>query len=139
MLFSKKILCFYLCIGMALIPFLASDRLFAKKKAATKIVHSPIKYFVPGSRISINAKVTDPAGIMLVSPVLNLGGNLGDMLRIARDHRRGAEVRLEASDQDRWLAWRNMFSWVIANTPGPGSRLIGPEVLPYFVADNAHC
>ena len=66
-------------------------------------------------------------GILLISPVLNLSGNLGDMIRITRSVRQGQDVHLEASDQGLWRSWAGMFSWITANTPGPGSRLQGPE------------
>ncbi|MEN8006840.1 MAG: hypothetical protein ABFS42_07465 [Candidatus Krumholzibacteriota bacterium] len=65
------------------------------------------------------------AGMLLISPVLNLGGNLGDMIRITRSVRQGQDVHLGASDQRLWRSWTGMFSWVTANTPGPGSRLPG--------------
>ena len=65
------------------------------------------------------------AGFLLISPVLNLNGNLDDMIRITRSVKQGQEVRLGASDQALWDSWAGMFSWVTANTPGPGSRLPG--------------
>jgi hypothetical protein len=68
MLVSKKGLSVCLCIGIILIPFIGSGDLLARKKKSSsiEIVHSPIKYFVPGSRIMVSAEVTDPTGIMLV-------------------------------------------------------------------------
>jgi hypothetical protein len=57
---------------------------------------------------------------------LNLGGNLRDMIRITRVSRQGNEVHLGASDQSLWRSWEGMFSWVTANTPGPGSHVPGP-------------
>ncbi len=65
------------------------------------------------------------AGMLLISPVLNLNGNLDDMIRITRSVRQGQEVRLGASDQPLWESWAGMFSWVTIHTPGPGSRLDG--------------
>lgn len=65
-------------------------------------------------------------GVMLISPVLNLGGNLEDMIRMTRSYRQGREIRLGASDRALWESWRSMFSWVTTQTPGPGSRLPGP-------------
>jgi hypothetical protein len=64
-------------------------------------------------------------GVMLVSPVLNLGGNLGDMVRLTRSYREGRQVRLGASDQALWQSWRSLFAWVTTATTGPGSRLPG--------------
>jgi hypothetical protein len=69
------------------------------------------------------------AGFLLISPVLNLNGNLGDMVRIARTSRQGREVRLGASDQALWQSWKGMFSWVTANTAGPGSGMAGPPAV----------
>jgi hypothetical protein len=69
------------------------------------------------------------AGLLLISPVLNLNSNLDDMIRITRDVRQGQDVRLGASDQALWDSWAGMFSWVTANTPGPGSRLAGPAAV----------
>ena len=67
MFVSKKVLPVCLCIGIIFIPFIGSGDLLAKKKSSSiKIAHSPIKYFVPGSRIKVSGKVTDPTGIMLV-------------------------------------------------------------------------
>jgi len=66
-------------------------------------------------------------GVLLISPVLNLSGNLGDMIRITRSVRQGQDVHLGSSDQDLWRSWADMFSWITVNTPGPGSRLPGPE------------
>ncbi len=65
------------------------------------------------------------AGLLLISPVLNLNGNLDDMIRITRDARQGYDVRLGTSDQALWESWEGMFSWVTVHTPGPGSRLPG--------------
>jgi hypothetical protein len=65
------------------------------------------------------------AGLLLISPVMNLNGNLGDMIRITRSVRQGGEVHLGASDQALWESWSGMFSWLTVNTPGPGSRLAG--------------
>lgn len=65
------------------------------------------------------------AGLLLVSPVLNLNGNLGDMIRITRSTRAGRDVRLGASDQATWQSWSGLFSWATTHTPGPGSRLAG--------------
>jgi len=69
------------------------------------------------------------AGLLLISPVLNLNSNLDDMIRITRVVRQGQDVRLGASDQALWDSWAGMFSWVTANTPGPGSRLDGPDAV----------
>ena len=65
------------------------------------------------------------AGLLMISPVLNLNGNLGDMIKITRNVRQGHEVRLKASDQALWESWSGMFSWLTVHTPGPGSRLRG--------------
>jgi hypothetical protein len=67
MFVSKKVLTVCLFIGIIFIPFLGSGDLLAKKKKSSsiEIAHSPIKYFVPGSRIKVGAEVTDPTGIML--------------------------------------------------------------------------
>jgi len=64
-------------------------------------------------------------GLLMISPVLNLNGNLGDMIKITREVRQGHEVRLEASDQALWESWSGMFTWLTVHTPGPGSRLPG--------------
>jgi len=64
-------------------------------------------------------------GLLMISPVLNLNGNLGDMVKITRSVRQGHEVRLEASDQALWESWAGMFSWLTVHTPGPGSQLSG--------------
>ncbi len=66
------------------------------------------------------------AGVLLISPLLNLKGNLGDMIRVTGRVRQGQEVRMKASDQNLWTSWAGMFSWVTVNTPGPGSRQSGP-------------
>lgn len=68
-------------------------------------------------------------GLLVITPVLNLNGNLGDMIRIARSTRQGHEVKLGASDQALWQAWQGMFSWVRVNTPGSGSSLTGPPAV----------
>jgi len=69
------------------------------------------------------------AGLLLISPVLNLNSNLDDMIRITRAARQGQEVRMGASDQALWDSWSGLFSWVTAHTPGPGSRLTGPAAV----------
>ena len=65
------------------------------------------------------------AGLLLISPVLNLNGNLGDMIRITRSVRQGNEVVMRTSDQPLLDSRAGMFSWLAAHTPGPGSRLPG--------------
>jgi hypothetical protein len=64
--------------------------------------------------------------VLLISPVLNLRGNLGDMIRITNRVRQGLEVLMEASDQAQWQSWAGLFRWVTVNTPGPGSPQSGP-------------
>ncbi len=52
-------------ITLFILPFNV-DMSFAKKKGTTKIKHTPIKYFVPGYRIKLEAEVKDKKGINLV-------------------------------------------------------------------------
>jgi len=44
----------------------AGAALAEDSKASTKISHKPLKYFVPGHRITVNAEVTDQTGVTVV-------------------------------------------------------------------------
>jgi len=44
----------------------AGTALAEDTKSATKIRHKPLKYFVPGHRITVNAEVTDQTGVTVV-------------------------------------------------------------------------
>ena len=61
--------------------------------------------------------------LLLVTPLLNLNGNLGGMIRAATATQRGQPPHLDLFDQDLWRARARLFSWVIRNTPGPGSQI----------------
>ena len=49
------------------------------------------------------------AGLLLISPVLNLNGNLDEVIRISRSVRQGREVCLGTSDQALWVHGRACF------------------------------
>ena len=55
----------FLALGMFIMP-MSPGLVYAKAKASTKIKHKPIKYFVAGKRISIEASVKDEQGVNLV-------------------------------------------------------------------------
>lgn len=61
------------------------------------------------------------AVVFLVTPVLNLGGNLGNLIAVSRDLQAGRPVKLGATDQDTWLDSADLFRWITSGTPGPGS------------------
>jgi len=65
--FSKgfiDLLTLFLAIGWLLAPAFSASA--AKGPATTRVKHKPIKYFVPGSRIALDARVSDKSGIKLV-------------------------------------------------------------------------
>jgi hypothetical protein len=64
----KKFLAIFLCGSLLLLPILSNSELSAEEASGvtTKIIHETIKYFVPGSRISITSGAADEEGVKLV-------------------------------------------------------------------------
>jgi len=62
--YSKKAVCLFMAAWL-LVSF-NLPTVFAQEKPATKVTHKPLKYFVPGHRIQVEAKISDKAEIKVV-------------------------------------------------------------------------
>jgi len=59
------------------------------------------------------------AGLLLVTPLLNLGGNLRDEIQIARLGAGGQTANMSSPEEDIWYFRDELFRWIQQNTRGP--------------------